>query len=85
MDTHPHPSSVTAPSASIIQALQKQATALRTCHSELNLKTSPFSASCSVLSYSFSTWTVHLVGEVCSEAEIPLRLKKCQGQTHMSE
>ena len=25
---------------------------------------------------------VQLVREVCSEAEIPLRLRKCQGETH---
>ena len=58
MDTHPHPNSLTAPSVSIIPALQKQATPFRTYHSELNLKTSPFSGSCSLLSYSLSTWTL---------------------------
>ena len=68
---------LTAPSVSKIAALQKQATAFSMCQGELNLKTSHFLGSNSVLSTSLSTlslWGYRAEG--FAEAEIPLRPQK---------
>ena len=73
----PPPCFLTAPSVSMIEALQKQATAFSTCQSELNLKTSHFLGSNSVLSTSLSTlslWGYRAEG--FAEAEIPFRPQK---------
>ena len=77
VDTCLHPSSFTASSVSMISALLKHPTAFRTHQGELNLKTSHFLGSDSVLSTSLSTlslWDYRAEG--FAEAEIPLRPQK---------